>query len=46
MACKLGSTMMRAGVGKAGARKLACGGKKYATGGKMKKRAGCKKKKC
>ena len=44
MAGKLGLSMPRAGVGKAGARKLACGGKKYATGGKMKKRAGCKKK--
>ena len=43
MAGKLGSTMPRAGVGKAGARKLACGSKKYATGGKMKK-SGCKKK--
>ena len=44
MAGKLGSTMMRAGIGKAGARKLACGGKKYATGGKMKQCG--KKKKC
>lgn len=44
MVGKLGSTMPRAGVGKAGARKLACGGKKYATGGKMKKKSGCKKK--
>lgn len=34
---KLGKTMMRAGVGKGGARKLACGGKKYALGGKIKK---------
>lgn len=33
---KLGKTMMRAGVGKGGARKLACGGKKYALGGKVK----------
>ena len=44
MAGKLGSTMPRAGVGKSGSRKLACGGKKYATGGKMKKSGG--KKKC
>ena len=44
MAGKLGSTMTRAGVGKSGARKLACGGKKYACGGKMKKKSGCKKK--
>ena len=44
MAGKLGSLMPRAGVGEAGARKLACGGKKYATGGKMKKKSGCKKK--
>lgn len=44
MAGKLSATMPRAGVGKAGARKLACGGKKYATGGKMKKKSGCKKK--
>lgn len=44
MAGKLGATMLRAGVSKAGARKLACGGKKYATGGKMKKSKG--KKKC
>ena len=42
MAGKLGATMMRAGVGKAGARKLACGGKKYATGGQMKKSNGKK----
>lgn len=33
---KLGKTMMRAGVGKGGARKLACGGKKYSYGGKVK----------
>lgn len=44
MAGKLGSLVPRAGVGKAGARKLACGGKKYATGGKMKKKSGGKKK--
>lgn len=44
MAGKLGATMPRAGVGKAEARKFACGGKKYATGGKMKKSKG--KKKC
>ena len=44
MAGKLGNTMMRAGVGKGGSNKLACGGKKYATGGKMKKSGG--KKKC
>lgn len=44
MAGKLGATMPRAGVSKAGARKLACGGKKYVTGGKMKKSKG--KKKC
>ena len=44
MAGKLGSTMPRAGVGKAGVRKLACGGKKYATGGKMNRSKG--KKKC
>ena len=44
MAGKLGKTVMRAGVGKSGAKKLACGGKKYATGGKMKKSKG--KKKC
>ena len=44
MAGKLGSTMPRAGVGKSGERKLACGGKKYATGGKMKTSGG--KKKC
>lgn len=44
MAGKLGATMPRAEVSKAGARKLACGGKKYATGGKMKKSKG--KKKC
>ena len=44
MAGKLGATMPRAGVGKAGARKLACGGKKYAAGVKMKKSKG--KKKC
>lgn len=44
MAGKLGKTMMRAGVGKDGANKLACGGKKYACGGKMKKKSGCKKK--
>lgn len=44
MAGKLGALVPRAGVGKAGARKLACGGKKYATGGKMKKSKG--KKKC
>ena len=44
MAGKLGKTMMRAGVGKGGANKLACGGKKYASGGKMKKKSGCKKK--
>ena len=43
MASKLGKTMMRAGVGKSGANKLAGGGKKYATGGKMKK-SKCKKK--
>ena len=43
MASKLGKTMMRAGVGKSGGNKLACGGKKYATGGKMKK-SKCKKK--
>lgn len=44
MAGKLGKTMMRAGVGKGGANKLACGGKKYACGGKMKKKSGCQKK--
>ena len=44
MAGKLGATMPRAEVNKAGTRKLACGGKKYATGGKMKKSKG--KKKC
>ena len=44
MAGKLGKTMMRAGIGKGGANKLACGGKKYSTGGKMKKSGG--KKKC
>ena len=44
MAGKLGATMPRAEVSKAGARKLACGAKKYATGGKMKKSKG--KKKC
>ena len=43
MAGKLGKTMMRAGVGKSGANKLACGSKKYATGGNMKK-SKCKKK--
>ena len=43
MVGKLGKTVMRAGVGKSGANKLACGGKKYATGGKMKK-SKCKKK--
>ena len=36
MAGKLGSLVPRAGVGKAGARTLACGGNKYATGGKKK----------
>ena len=44
MAGKLGSLVPRAGVGKGGARKLACGGKKYASGGKIKKSGG--KKKC
>jgi hypothetical protein len=44
MAGKLGKTMMRAGVGKGGARKLACGGKKYANGGNLKKSAAIKKK--
>ena len=44
MAGKSGALVHRAGVGKSGARKLACGGKKYATGGKMKKSGG--KKKC
>ena len=43
MACKSGKTVVKAGVGKSGANKLACGGKKYATGGKMKK-SKCKKK--
>lgn len=44
MAGKLGKTMMRAGVGKGGARKLACGGKKYASGGNLKKATTTKKK--
>lgn len=37
MAGKLGKTVMRAGVGKAGAKKLSQGGSKYACGGKIKK---------
>lgn len=45
MAGRLGATMPRAGVGKAGARKLACGGKKYATGGKVTTKKATSKKK-